>query len=98
MIDSGQPLSALRGCLKRFPQEVRALTVEAKPPLESLSGIREAVTAGEGKLDGQGRILLRYSGTEPKIRLLVEGPDEALTLDVMNDLERAVRQELVVKD
>jgi phosphoglucosamine mutase len=98
MIESGQSLSELRRCLKRLPQEVKALNVEAKPPLETLPGIGDAVIAGEAKLGGKGRILLRYSGTEPKIRLLVEGPDEALTSEVMADLERAVREELVVKD
>lgn len=98
MIDSGQPLSELRRCLKRLPQEVRALTVAAKPPLETLASLQDALTAGEAKLEGKGRILLRYSGTEPKIRLLVEGPDVVITAAVMADLDRAVRQELVVKD
>ena len=98
MIDSGQPLSELRRCLKCFPQAVQALTVSAKPPLETLVGLQDALVAGEAKLGEVGRILLRYSGTEPKIRLLVEGPDAIVTAEVMADLERAVRQELVVKD
>lgn len=98
MIDSGQPLSELRRCVQRLPQEVRALTVAEKPPLETLAGLHDSLAAGEAKLDGNGRILLRYSGTEPKIRLLVEGPDAKRVAEVMADLDRAVRKELVVKD
>ncbi|RLC07915.1 MAG: phosphoglucosamine mutase, partial [Deltaproteobacteria bacterium] len=98
MIASGQPLSEMRRCLSRLPQAVRALMVAAKPPLESLVGLQAVVAACETELDGKGRILLRYSGTESKIRLLVEGPDEETTEAVMADLEQAVRQELEVKD
>ncbi|MEZ5277554.1 MAG: phosphoglucosamine mutase [Opitutaceae bacterium] len=98
MIETGQPLSRLRTCLKRFPQLVRALTVETKPPLESLDGLARAIADGERILGGSGRILLRYSGTEPKIRLLVEGPDPARADAVMASLERAVRNELTVRD
>ena len=98
MIETGQPLSRLRTCLKRFPQLVRALTVEAKPPLETLAGLTRAVSDGERILGGSGRILLRYSGTEPKIRLLVEGPDPIQAETVMASLERAVRDELTVRD
>jgi phosphoglucosamine mutase len=97
MIETGQPLSRLKTCLRRLPQCVRALTVGTQPPLESLPGLGEAVAQGERDLGGKGRILLRYSGTEPKIRLLVEGPDPAGTEAVMARLEQAVRKELEVK-
>jgi phosphoglucosamine mutase len=96
MIDSGEPLSELRKCLKRFPQVVRALKVEDKPALESLPLLQQAIAAGEANLNGEGRILLRYSGTEPRIRLLVEGPDMNRTTAVMDALEAAVRNELDV--
>lgn len=97
MIETGQPLSRLKTCLRRLPQCVRALTIGTQPPLESLPGLGEAVAQGERDLGGKGRILLRYSGTEPKIRLLVEGPDPAGTKAVMERLEQAVRKELEVK-
>ena len=96
MIDSGEPLSELRKCLKRFPQVVRALKVADKPALESLPLLQQAIAAGEANLNGEGRILLRYSGTEPRIRLLVEGPDMNRTTAVMDALEVAVRNELDV--
>ena len=48
-----------------------------KPPLEELPEVLKLVQAAEGELNGAGRVLLRYSGTEPKIRLLIEGRDGA---------------------
>ncbi|HEX8678492.1 MAG TPA: phosphoglucosamine mutase, partial [Chthoniobacterales bacterium] len=44
-----------------------------KPPLEELRDVRQLVSEAEAELNGKGRVLLRYSGTEPKIRLLIEG-------------------------
>jgi phosphoglucosamine mutase len=96
MIESGKPLSTLRNCLKRLPQVVRALSVTGKPLLESLPLLQKAVAAGEMELNGKGRILLRYSDTEPKIRLLVEGPDRHRAELVMDALETALRSELDV--
>ncbi|MGI8432419.1 MAG: hypothetical protein ACR2MW_09045, partial [Chthoniobacterales bacterium] len=49
--------------------------VKEKPPLEQLPAVLQLVQETEKELNGQGRVLLRYSGTEPKIRLLIEGRD-----------------------
>ncbi len=73
MKESGQPLSELKRCLKKYPQAQRNLKVKRKPPLEELPGVMKLVGETEKQLDGKGRVLLRYSGTEPKIRLLIEG-------------------------
>ena len=73
MRESGQPLSKLKSCLKKYPQAQRNLRVRSKPPLEELPDVMELVGETEKKLSGKGRVLLRYSGTEPKIRLLIEG-------------------------
>jgi phosphoglucosamine mutase len=54
--------------------------VKEKPPLESLAEVQTLLAAAESELNGKGRVLLRYSGTEPKIRLLLEGRDQA-TID-----------------
>lgn len=78
MIETGQPLSALKAVLKKYPQVQRNLRVREKPPLETLADVQKLLTEAENQLDGKGRVLLRYSGTEPKIRLLIEGRDEAL--------------------
>src|SRR5216117_4040323 len=73
MHQSGQPLSKLKTCLKKYPQAQRNLAVKSKPPLEQLRDVMKLRDEVERDLAGQGRVLLRYSGTEPKIRLLIEG-------------------------
>ena len=73
MHETGQPLSKLKTCLKKYPQAQRNLKVKSKPPLDELSDVMKLVNETEKELSGKGRVLLRYSGTEPKIRLLIEG-------------------------
>lgn len=75
MKETGEPLSELRKCLKKFPQCSRNLRVRAKPPIEQLAEAQKIIVETEKKLGDYGRVLLRYSGTEPLIRLLVEGRD-----------------------
>ena len=74
---TGKPLSELKKCLTKYPQAQRNLRVKEKPPLETLPAIGKLVRAAEKELSGKGRVLLRYSGTEPKIRLLIEGREQA---------------------
>ncbi len=78
MIETGKPLSELKKALKKYPQAQRNLKVKEKPPLESLKDVQMLLSDAEKELNGKGRVLLRYSGTEPKIRLLIEGRDEGL--------------------
>jgi phosphoglucosamine mutase len=75
MAESGRPLSELKKCLRKYPQAQRNLKVREKIPLEQMPEVLSLVTAAESELKGAGRVLLRYSGTEPKIRLLIEGRD-----------------------
>ncbi len=78
MTESGRPLSELRRVLKKYPQAQRNLRVKEKPPIDSLKEVSSLVGETESALAGKGRLLLRYSGTEPKVRLLIEGADEAM--------------------
>ena len=78
--------------LKKYPQAQRNLRVKAKPPLDSLPEVAHLVKATESALEGKGRVLLRYSGTEPKVRLLIEGPDEV----VINAAADAITSALIV--
>ena len=72
-----QPLSQLAKCWTRFPQVVTNVKVREKKPFDQLDGLSRLVAEAEKELTGQGgRLLLRYSGTEPKARLLVEGRDD----------------------
>ena len=91
---TGQPLSALRHALKKFPQATASLPVAAQRPLDQLPGLQAAIQATEAELGARGRVLVRYSGTEPKIRLLVEGPDAGPVHAGLARLQRAVRAEL----
>ncbi len=78
MTESGRPLSELRRVLRKYPQAQRNLPVREKPPLDSFAEVSALVAETERALAGKGRVLLRYSGTEPKVRLLVEGSDGAM--------------------
>ena len=70
------PLSKLAKCWTRFPQLVTNVKVREKKPFDQLDGVSKLVADAEKKLSALGgRLLLRYSGTEPKARLLVEGRD-----------------------
>jgi phosphoglucosamine mutase len=72
----GAPLSKLAKCWTRFPQLVTNVKVREKRPFEQLDRVNRLVADAEKELTAQGgRLLLRYSGTEPKARLLVEGRD-----------------------
>jgi len=73
MHKSEQPLSKLKTCLKKYPQAQRNLVVKEKRPLAELATVMKLVNEAEKELSGKGRVLLRYSGTESKIRLLIEG-------------------------
>jgi len=75
MVETGEPLSELRKCLHKYPQAQRNLKVREKIPIEEMPEVQRLVQTAEKELDGAGRVLLRYSGTEPKIRLLIEGRD-----------------------
>jgi phosphoglucosamine mutase len=74
----GAPLSQLAKCWTRFPQLVTNVKVREKKPFKQLDGVNQLMADAEKDLSAQGgRLLLRYSGTEPKVRLLVEGRDAA---------------------
>lgn len=96
MLATGQPLSVLRRALRKFPQLSVALKVKDKKPLESLPTLSAASKSIEAQLGTQGRVLVRYSGTEPKLRLLVEGPTAAVVKAALDKLVAAARADLEV--
>ncbi|MEI7729687.1 MAG: phosphoglucosamine mutase [Verrucomicrobiota bacterium] len=78
MKSSGRPLSKLARCWTRFPQVVVNIRVREKRPFEELAGVMDLVNKAKADVEAcGGRLLLRYSGTEPKARLLLEGSDAA---------------------
>jgi len=70
-------LSELTQGFQRFPQALLAMPVPEKRPIEELPDVLEAIRRVEGALGGRGRVLVRYSGTEAKVRVMVEGADAA---------------------
>ena len=90
---SGAPLSALAD-LRKAPQTLRNLRVGRRVPLDDVVRLARAVSEAERELDGQGRVLLRYSGTEPLLRIMVEGPDRSGVEAIAARLCRVAEEEL----
>jgi phosphoglucosamine mutase len=76
----------------RTPQVLRNVMVRERKPMERIPGLREAQQKAEGELAGRGRIVLRYSGTEPKARVMVEGTDAAQVDDIADRLTRVIQE------
>ena len=91
---TGRPLSDLAGCMTAVPQVLLGVPVKHKPDLSTLPDIQSAIKAAEVKLNGTGRVLVRYSGTEPLLRIMVEGEQEAMIRSVADDLVGVVRTSL----
>ncbi|MCS7063758.1 MAG: phosphoglucosamine mutase [Methylacidiphilales bacterium] len=91
---SHQPLSQLRKCINKYPQAQFNVNVREKPPLESIPEITQALREAEKALGNQGRVLLRYSGTEPKIRLLVEAKNADQVSYISNHILQPIKSVL----
>ena len=79
MRKTGKTLSELAGIMKVFPQILLNVAVCSRPEIETVPEITAAIRAVEGQLGDQGRVLVRYSGTQNLCRVMVEGPSQALT-------------------
>ncbi|MEI8078500.1 MAG: phosphoglucosamine mutase, partial [bacterium] len=87
-------MSELAACMQEYPQQVISLKVKVKKPLATLPGLQGELAAATLALQGDGRVVLRYSGTEPKIRLLVEARDPATVAIWITRFTRAIAAEL----
>lgn len=94
MRERGRPLSELRRVLRVFPQGTRNLGVAEKRPLGDCETLTRAIAALEAELGESGRVLVRYSGTESKLRLLVEATNDAAVAQGLAALETAARADL----
>lgn len=94
MQQSREPLSKLAQVVKLYPQVLVNVEVPRKPPLETLENFQKEIARVEKELKGQGRVLVRYSGTEPKARVMVEGPDEAKIKSIANELAAHLKEEI----
>ena len=93
LVETAEPLSRL-ATLEKVPQILRNIRVARRAPIEDFPRIAEAVRRAERTLDHRGRVFLRYSGTEPLLRILVEGFDAQAVAATANELEAVVRAEL----
>ncbi|PLX38825.1 MAG: phosphoglucosamine mutase [Deltaproteobacteria bacterium] len=73
MVSEGKPLSELAGVMTRYPQVLKGLMVREKLPVEDIPALALAIKSAEEELGDNGRVLVRYSGTENKLRVMVEG-------------------------
>jgi phosphoglucosamine mutase len=86
-----KPLSELAKAMSAVPQVLLNVKVSQKPALESIPGIDRAIREGERRLNGSGRLVVRYSGTEPLLRIMVEGEQDSVIHEVAETLARVVR-------
>jgi phosphoglucosamine mutase len=94
MADTGRELQDLASALKTFPQTLVNVRVKEKTPVESVPQIATAVARVEAALAGRGRVLVRYSGTEPLLRIMIEGEDQATVQAWAEEIADAVRATL----
>ena len=91
LVETGRPASELLHLFDPLPQLLRNVRFEGGRPLEH-EGVKSCIAAGEARLNGRGRVLIRASGTEPVIRVMAEGEDEAEVEAVVSDICEAVRR------
>ena len=94
MKETGKPLSELSACMEEYPQKLISLNVREKRPLEEVPRLSEAAAECRAALGDHGRVLIRYSGTEKKIWLLVEAREEGHVQRWTDELGAVIRQEL----
>ena len=96
MRTTGKVLSELRKEITLFPQSTIDLRVAKKRPLADLKSLQSVIKVKEEELGDEGRILVRYSGTESKLRLLVEGKDDLQVAKAIKAIEIAASKDLNV--
>jgi phosphoglucosamine mutase len=89
-----QPLSELAAELKKFPQILVNVRVHRKPPIESLPAVASEIQKMEEEMQGRGRLLVRYSGTENLARVMIEGEDQTRIEKQAHHLADVIRQSI----
>ena len=91
---TGKEMSTLASILKLSPQELVNVDVASRPPLKDLPGVQAAIAAAEKELGRDGRVLVRYSGTQNMCRVMVEGPTEEMTSRLAQAIVAALKKEI----
>ena len=94
IVRSGKPLAELIGDLKVFPQKIQNVRVREKVPFAQIPSVQSAINAAEHELNGNGRVVVRYSGTEALARVMVEAESEermrSLTAGIASEIQKAL--------
>jgi phosphoglucosamine mutase len=90
MVWQNKPLSELAKMMTVAPQALLNVTVKSKPDLDKLGPVQEAIKQVESELGAKGRVLVRYSGTQPMCRVMVEGPTAEITKQHSHKIADAV--------
>jgi phosphoglucosamine mutase len=90
----GKPLSQLKTIMTPFPQMLINVPVKSKPNIDGVPQIREVIQSVEQELGESGRVLVRYSGTEPLCRVMVEGPNQETIETYAGAISQAIREAL----
>jgi phosphoglucosamine mutase len=93
---TGRPLHELKAGMARYPQTLLNVRVAKRVDVRQLPGVQEAMREAEARLEGRGRIVLRPSGTEPLIRVMVEGESESEVEDIARSIAAAVEEATTV--
>ena len=94
MIKENKPLSELARMMDIFPQKLINVDVTSKPAIDQIPRLLEAIKQAEKELGDEGRVLVRYSGTQNMCRVMVEGPTDAVTLKYCRQLADIVKSEI----
>lgn len=94
MVSTGKSLAELKAGMSKYPQVLINVRLAQKIDVKTVPSVQKAVAHAEARLADQGRVLLRASGTEPLIRVMVEGADAALVQELAEELAEVVRNSL----
>jgi len=94
MAREGKPLSALAAMMDIFPQKLINVDVQRKPAIETVPRLVEVIRQVEAELGDEGRVLVRYSGTQNMCRVMVEGPTDTATERYCRQIADVVKSEL----
>jgi phosphoglucosamine mutase len=94
MAEEKKKLSELARCMYKFPQLLLNIEVGQKRPFEELPKLNKAISKCEKKLGSKGRLYVRYSGTEDKLRIMVEGQNQILIKDLAEEIANIAKEEL----
>ncbi|SDI30544.1 phosphoglucosamine mutase [Alteribacillus persepolensis] len=95
---SGKPLSELAGEMEKYPQKLENVRVTNKHEVAVNPSVKEVIDKVEEKMDGEGRVLVRPSGTEPLVRVMVEAETEDLCDKYVQEIAASVRQHMGSED